>query len=63
MRSRSLISAAIVCVTIELAERLIEAFTDKTKLVVDPYVGAGSEVTGPILVGRLERSVNNNARG
>jgi adenine-specific DNA-methyltransferase len=37
---------------IELAERLIEAFTDKGELVVDPYVGAGSTVAAAILLGR-----------
>ena len=37
---------------IELAERLIESFTDKSDLVVDPYVGVGSTVAAAILLGR-----------
>lgn len=37
---------------IELAERLIEAFTDKRDLVIDPYVGVGSTVAAAILHGR-----------
>lgn len=37
---------------IELAERLIEAFTDEGDLVVDPYVGVGSTVAAAILLGR-----------
>lgn len=37
---------------IELAERLIEAFTDQGDLVVDPYVGVGSTIAAAILLGR-----------
>lgn len=37
---------------IELADRLIEAFTDAGDLVVDPYVGAGTTVAAAILRGR-----------
>ncbi|CAN5530698.1 site-specific DNA-methyltransferase [soil metagenome] len=34
---------------IELADRLIEAFTNKKDLIVDPYVGTGSSVAAAIL--------------
>jgi adenine-specific DNA-methyltransferase len=37
---------------VELAERLIESLTDKSDLVVDPYVGVGSTVAAAILHAR-----------